>query len=191
MTCLEVNIEEKRFGTQTILRDIGFAARNGEIVALLGPSGAGKSTALRIVLGLDHDYWGGVEGLSGRVGAVFQQPALVPWLNVSDNIRLVHPEDVPIPALLDQVGLGRVESLFPAALSLGMARRVALARALSVSPSILVLDEPFASLHPQLAARLGGVVAQWARQMQATTLIAMHDLDHALSIADRVLVLSG
>jgi ABC-type nitrate/sulfonate/bicarbonate transport system ATPase subunit len=154
----------------------------------------GKSTTLRIVLGLDADFTGSVRVPAGRIGAVFQEPRLLPWLTLANNLRLVLTDGVPppdIPALLAAVGLAGMEDRFPAQVSLGMARRVALARALAVSPQLLVLDEPFASLDPSLAANLSALVSRRARESGMTVLMATHDLDQALSMADRILVLSG
>jgi ABC-type nitrate/sulfonate/bicarbonate transport system ATPase subunit len=197
---LEVRIEAKDFTSpganpRPVLRNVCFRARAGEFLALFGPSGAGKSTTLRIVLGLDGEYTGDVRRPPGRTGAMFQEPRLVPWLSVADNLRLVLPaRELPEPdvaGLLETVGLPGAGERFPRELSLGMARRAALARALAVAPSLLVLDEPFASLDPLLAARLAAVVGQLARRGGPTTLLATHDLDQALALADRVLVLSG
>jgi ABC-type nitrate/sulfonate/bicarbonate transport system ATPase subunit len=190
---LEVRIEAKSFGVP-VLRNVVFSAERGDFLALLGPSGMGKSTTLRIVLGLDADFTGRVRLPPGRIAAVFQEPRLLPWLSLADNLRLVVTDNVPppdIPALLGAVGLAGMEQHFPAQVSLGMARRVALARALAVSPQLLVLDEPFASLDPSLAATLSSLVARRARQSGMTALMATHDLDQALAMADRILVLSG
>jgi ABC-type nitrate/sulfonate/bicarbonate transport system ATPase subunit len=192
---LELHIIEKMFGTQPVLRDVGFTAGQGEILALFGPSGAGKSTTLRITLGLDHEFVGRIHRPDCRLGVMFQEPRLLPWLSVADNLRLVTREDVSdekIAALLAGVGLPTTAgALLPGKLSLGMARRTALARALVVDPGFLVLDEPFASLDPQLTAQLGSVVARRARENAVTVLLATHELEQALAIADRILVLSG
>ena len=198
-SALEVSIESKEFvspdgRSRRVLQDVRFAARPGEILALFGSSGIGKSTTLRIVLGLDRDFTGEVRRPAGRIGAVFQEPRLVPWLNVDDNLRLVLARDAPqadIPALLDKVGLAGREHRFPRELSLGMARRVALARALAVNPALLVLDEPFVSLDPLLSAKLATLVGQRARECNTLVALATHDLDQALGAADRLLVLSG
>lgn len=190
----ELHIAEKRFATGPVLHAVGFAAAPGEILALFGPSGAGKSTTLRIAIGLDRDFTGTLRRPDCRLGVVFQEPRLLPWLTVADNLRLVLHQDVPaerIEALLAEVGLPGAGALLPGRLSLGMARRVALARALAVDPGFLVLDEPFASLDPRLAAQLAAVVARRARDQAVTVLFATHELDQALAIADRVLVLSG
>ena len=179
---------------RAVLRDVAFSAGAGELLALFAPSGTGKTTALRVTLGLDRDFVGEVRRPAGRVGAVFQEPRLMPWLTVAENLRLVMPEgssEPDIAAILDAVGLPHAENLRPGALSLGMARRAALARALVVEPRLLVLDEPFASLDPLLAGQLSAIVARWARQHAAIVLMATHDLEQALSAADRILVLSG
>lgn len=205
---LSVRIQEKRFrersargrgaqgrdGGRDVLREVAFEAMPGEILTLFGPSGTGKTTTLRIVLGLDRDFTGSVRRPPGRVGAVFQEPLLLPWLTVAGNIRLVALPGDPAPdvdALLDEVGLPGAGGRMPRELSLGMARRAALARALAVSPGLLVLDEPFASLDAGLGAQLARVVAERARRDGTLVLLATHDLDQALAIAGRVLVLSG
>ncbi|WP_264711831.1 ATP-binding cassette domain-containing protein [Limobrevibacterium gyesilva] len=177
-----------------MLREVRFRAAPGEFIALFGPSGVGKTTTLRIVLGLDTAFTGRVRRGRGRIGVVFQEPRLAPWLNVADNLRLVATDGVPapdIPTLLDEVGLSGGGGHMPRELSLGMARRAALARALAVTPDLLVLDEPFASTDPQLGASLATMTARWARRRGATVLLATHDLDQALAVADRVLVLFG
>ena len=196
---LDVRIEEKVFRAarsraHAVLRDVRFRAGPGEFLALFGPSGTGKSTMLRIVLGLDAGFNGQVHRPPGRFGAMFQEPGLLPWLSVADNLRLVAVEGVPyvdIPALLAEVGLPGAAPRFPRELSLGMARRAALARALFVEPRMLVLDEPFASLDPQLAALLVAVVARRAKRTGATVLLSTHNLDQVLPLADRILVLAG
>jgi NitT/TauT family transport system ATP-binding protein len=196
---LDLRVREKRFTTagappRAVLRDVCFRAGPGEVIALLGRSGAGKSTLLRIALGLDPDFNGGVTLPHGRVGVVFQEPRLLPWLTVAENLRLVVTDGVPEPdiaALLASVGLAEAGSLRPGELSLGMARRAAVARALAVDPAVLVLDEPFVSLDRRLASALGALLVTRARRGGTLVLVAMHDAEHALAIADRVLVLHG
>jgi len=196
---LDVRIEAKSVREpggelRPILHDVCFSAEPGEFLALFGPSGTGKTATLRIALGLDTEFQGLVRRTDERVGVVFQEPRLLPWLTVADNLRLVMDDGAPvsdISGLLRQVELPGVEQRRPRELSLGMARRVALARALAVDPRLLVLDEPFASLDPALAARLAGTVSRWARQRGATVLLATHDVDQTLEIAGRVLVLDG
>jgi NitT/TauT family transport system ATP-binding protein len=195
----DIRIDRKVFtaadGTQrVVLRDIAFSIARGEVIALLGASGIGKSTTLRILLGLDTAFDGRIRHGGGRAGVMFQEPRLLPWLTVADNLRLVVTDLMPQPdiaALLEMVRLPNAGGLYPRQLSLGMARRAALARALAVSPEVLVLDEPFASLDPQLAATLADVVERWTRETGAAVLLATHDLTQALQLASRVLVLAG
>ena len=180
---------------RAILRDVAFGVEKGEVVALLGPSGIGKSTILRIVTGLERGFEGSVRLPSGRVGMMFQEPRLLPWLRVDENLGLVQPEGSPPPnvaELLEEVLLPPgARGLLPSALSLGMARRVALARALAVEPEFLVLDEPFASLDPGVASALGGRIAKLVQRRGISVLFSTHDADQALAIASRILVLSG
>lgn len=196
---LEVRIATKAYRGETgpgreVLRDIAFSASPGAVLALFGPSGTGKTTTLRVVTGLDADFTGHIKRPSRRLGVMFQEPNLAPWLTVDDNLRLVVTDGVPepdIPAILDEVGVAGTGRSLPRQLSLGMARRVAFARALAVSPGVLVLDEPFASLDRQAASGLASVIRHRADDMGTTVLLATHDLDHVLPIADRILILFG
>lgn len=196
---LDLRLREKRFPAagarpRAVLRDVHFRAGPGEVLALLGRSGAGKTTLLRIALGLDAAFDGRVTRPAGRIGVVFQEPRLLPWLTVVENLRLVVTDGVPepdIPALLASLGLADAAALRPGELSLGMARRVSVARALAVDPAVLVLDEPFVSLDRQAASALGGLLMARARGRRTLVLVAMHDAEHALAIADRILVLHG
>ena len=175
-----------------VLRDVAFTGTGGQILALLAPSGSGKTTILRIVLGLDRTFEGEITLPPGRLGVMFQEPRLLPWLTVAANLRLVAPDaEAEIPGLLAEVGLAGTEHLHPKALSLGMARRVALVRALLGKPSVVVLDEPFASLDPKSAADMAALLARAARRDGALILLSTHDLDQVLGLADRLLVLHG
>ncbi len=200
---LRIDIERKAFESPptVALEGLKFAVEPGEFVSIVGPSGAGKSTLLNIVAGLDTRYEGEVSGTNGhddaqghRVAFVFQTPRLMPWLTALDNVRLVLPRD-PGSAdaareILDEVGLGGFEDAYPGQLSGGMRRRVALARAFSVKPALLLMDEPFASLDEPLAWRLrAGLHALWRRR-RPTVLFVTHDLQEALSLSDRVLFMS-
>lgn len=180
-------------GGELLLRDVQLTAKPGEVVALLGASGTGKTTTLRILLGLDRDYDGTVRCAAERVGAMFQEPRLLPWCSVAENLRIVARGGAAMPevgALLRDVGLEGSDALFPAQLSLGMARRVALARALAVAPDLLILDEPFASLDRGAAGSMAACL-EGLRQRGVAIVMALHDIDLATSLATRIIVLAG
>jgi len=198
---LKVDINEKMFrsaeGVRIVaLRGLSFAVRQGEFACLLGPSGCGKTTTLRILLGLDRQFSGSYqlpEGGSNRVAAVFQEPVLLPWRTVEQNVRLALParvRDKDLDPLLDILGLLPVRALYPSELSLGLARRAALARAFATEPAILLLDEPFTSLDEPTADRLRRLLMTvWAAR-PTTALMVTHNLREALLLADRIIVLS-
>ncbi|HEY0182176.1 MAG TPA: ATP-binding cassette domain-containing protein [Rhodopila sp.] len=192
---LDAHIAAKRLPTgEMLLRAIDLAVGPGEILALLGASGTGKTATLRILLGLDRQFEGSVHCAAVRPGAVFQEPCLLPWRSVGDNIRLVTGNATPavdVAGLLRDIGLPGVEALYPRQLSLGMARRVALARALAIAPDLLVLDEPFASLDPHTSGLIAQRVARYVRDRGAALVFTTHDVERATALATRVLVISG
>lgn len=177
------------------VRDLRFGIGAGERVCLIGPSGTGKTTALRIIVGLDRDYDGRIspDPASLRIGVVFQEPRLLPWRTVEANVRLVLPRRErarDLDGLFAALGLAPWRARYPGELSLGMERRVALARALAVDPSLLVLDEPFVSLDEQAAAGLRkAVVAASARQGRSILMVT-HNVREALNLADRLVLLT-
>ncbi len=195
---LEVNVIRKavpgRDGPRTVLADLRFTLGQEEIVALVGPSGCGKTTLLRIIGGLDKHYGGRIAWAAGsapRIGTVFQEPRLLPWRTVRQNIALVHPPDpAAAEALLALLGLAPYGDLYPPALSLGMARRAAIARAFAVQPALLLLDEPFVSLDPAMAEQGRTILATAWRTRRCAALLVTHDLAEAASLADRILLLS-
>jgi ABC-type nitrate/sulfonate/bicarbonate transport system ATPase subunit len=196
---LDINISSKAFANaagerQEVLRNITFTLAHGEVGVIVGPSGCGKSTLLRIITGLDHDYQGSVRRpAQARIGMVFQEPRLLPWRSVEDNIRLAAPkvDATRLSALLAVLELSGHRSHFPGELSLGLARRVALARALAIEPDLLVLDEPLASLDEALAARLRNQIATLLESRATTTLLVTHNLDDAVRLGDRLFLLSA
>jgi len=178
--------------TRVVLHDVAFSLRNGEICALLGPSGCGKTTLLRIISGLDTDFEGRVVLPSPhRIGMVFQEPRLLPWRTVAQNLRLVgSSSENDLAEIVAALGLSKHLDHFPGELSLGLARRVAIARAFAVKPDLLLLDEPFVSLDASLAARLREELLALVLKRKATTLIVPHNVEEAISLAGRIIVLS-
>ncbi len=207
MTELVVDISSKRYerGDRTLaLGNMKFSAATGEFVAIVGPSGAGKTTLLHIIAGLDPHFEGTVRAdgqfVTGhrhhpvRIGFVFQDPRLMPWLTVAQNIRLVLDEQAPqqvVEEVLAQVNLTGRERSYPAQLSGGMQRRVALARAFVVRPNLLLMDEPFISLDQPSAQRLRTLLLGLWRESKPTVLFVTHSLREAITLADRVLFLSA
>ena len=165
----------------------------GETGALIGPSGCGKSTLMRILAGLDRNFEGAVHiPANGRVSMVFQEPRLLPWRSVEDNVRLAAPDadEAEIAALFAALGLSDHRTHFPGELSLGLARRAALARAFAVRPTLLLLDEPFVSLDAPLARQLQGDLVKLVESRGMITVLVTHDVDEAIALADRIFVLS-
>ncbi len=192
----------KSFSGSEILRDVNLAVEPSEIISLLGPSGCGKSTLLRLVAGLDPAHQGQIRvndlpiTAPGRqVGLMFQEPRLFPWLNVRDNVAFgLAPsrkaaKDKVVAELLEEVGLSEASRLLPRQLSGGMAQRVALARALAGEPDVLLLDEPFSALDAFTRMRLQDLVLKIWEDYRPTMLLVTHDIEEALYLSDRVVVL--
>jgi NitT/TauT family transport system ATP-binding protein len=177
-----------------VLGELGFSLGQGEVAALVGPSGCGKTTLLRIIAGLDREYEGSVAlPAHGMLGMVFQEPRLLPWRTVEQNVRLAAPQvnGAVLDSLFATLALSAHRDHYPGELSLGLARRVALARAFAVGPDLLLLDEPFVSLDDALAARLREELSVLVSRSRVTTLLVTHDIDEAIALADRLLLLSA
>jgi NitT/TauT family transport system ATP-binding protein len=195
---LDVNIKRKSYraasgGRRHVLGQISLGLNNGEVAALVGPSGCGKTTLLRIIVGLDQDFEGSVRlPAFGKLGVIFQEPRLLPWRTVEENVKLVAPQadEATLGALFVTLGIAEHRRHYPGELSLGQARRVALARAFAVKPDLLVLDEPFVSLDTALAARMRAELFELVSRQPVTTLLVTHNIDEAIEIADRVVLLS-
>ena len=198
---LNIDIDEKWFpgAAAPLLEDFHATIAPSQVVALVGPSGVGKSSLLRMIAGIDDDYTGSitVDGKAADAappaGFVFQDSRLLPWLSALDNIRAVREETTEAEArdLLARVGLAGSENAYPAQLSGGMQRRVALARAFSVNPRLLLLDEPFVSLDAHLVAGVQRVFLDLVRDTRSTAILVTHLPDDAARIADRAIVLGG
>ena len=198
----------KRFGEVVALRGLDLMAGSGEFVSLLGPSGCGKTTALRIVAGFERPDGGRVmvddKDITGTpvnrrdMGMVFQSYSLFPNLSARDNVafglrvrRVASAERNRRAAeLLDLVGLASAANRYPHQLSGGQQQRIALARALAIQPSVLLLDEPLSALDAKVRVQLRDEIRRIQLQFGITTLYVTHDQEEALSVSDRVVVLS-
>ena len=187
----------RTFGDQQVLRDLDLQIREGEFVALLGRSGSGKSTLLRALAGLDDQVTGSVVVARSRA-VVFQNPRLLPWRRALANVIFALPDAGPDSpsrtargqAALAEVGLSDKVRAWPLSLSGGEAQRVSLARSLVREPDLLLLDEPFGALDALTRLKMYGLLHElWSRRHMAV-LHVTHDVDEAILLADRVVVLS-
>ncbi|PSL38494.1 sulfonate transport system ATP-binding protein [Labedella gwakjiensis] len=187
-----------------VLRDIGLHVEPGEVVAILGTSGCGKSTLLRITGGLDTASAGvvridgaPVDGIDPRTAVGFQEPRLLPWRTVHDNVALGLPRGTSkadgqarVSRLIDLVGLGEFAGHRPREISGGMAQRTSLARALARNPGVLLLDEPFGALDALTRLKMQDLLLEILSAEPTTVLLVTHDVDEALQLADRVVLLA-
>ena len=191
------------------LVDFDLALKQGEIVSILGPSGVGKSSLLRVLGGLQQPTDGAVfvrqhkiQGVHPRVAIAFQNPSLLPWLtlekNVAFGLNFKHQPDISqdeqkdrIDTAIEEVGLSNARRRYPAQLSGGMAQRAALARCLARKPEILLLDEPFGALDEVTRAEMQQLLLKVVADSGAGAVLVTHDIDEALLVSDRVLLLGG
>jgi NitT/TauT family transport system ATP-binding protein len=198
---LRANVKAKHFPAvgnappKHVVQDFALDVPENGFVALFGPSGCGKTTILNLLAGIDQDFEGEIERTEQeRIAYVFQEPRLLPWLTVEDNLKLVLDDGVDaeplIDAWLDEMGLRDVRKVFANRLSLGMARRVALARAFIIRPKLLLMDEPFVSLDEPTANRLHHLLLDTLAAHPAAVIFVTHSLREAITLADRIVFLS-
>lgn len=183
----------RRFATKTILDGVDLDIEEGEFVALLGKSGSGKSTFLKALAGLDHDVEGtGTLDTPENLSVVFQDARLLPWRTVIQNVTLGLPgaagQDAGRKALAE-VGLEGREAAWPNQLSGGEQQRVALARSLVRQPSLLLADEPFGALDALTRLKMHDLLRELCARHRPAVLLVTHDVDEAISLADRIIVL--
>lgn len=204
-TSLDVQLSGvgRSFGNHTVLRDVSLTVAPGEVLAILGSSGCGKSTLLRAVGGLDTGSTGeilidgsAVQRYDERTAVGFQEPRLLPWRSIYKNVSLGLPRSLSkaegrerVDELLELVGLKDRAALRPREISGGMAQRASLARALARRPGVLLLDEPFGALDALTRLKMQDLLLDVHAQTGTTVLLVTHDVDEALQLADRVLLL--
>lgn len=194
-----IRIEDKTHigadGTRlTAIRDFSLDLRPESMTVLMGPSGCGKTTLLRIVAHLDDHYSGEIEiPRDARLGFMFQEPRLLPWRTVRQNIELVAAPGFSqdnLDRLAHAVGIADMMQRYPGELSLGLARRVGLARAFSTQPDLLLLDEPFVSLDEKTADRLRCLLLEVWSERPTTALLVTHNAREAIQLADQLVLLA-
>src|SRR5882757_362649 len=182
----------KTFGDNVVIDGLSLEIRAGEFVAMLGRSGSGKSTFLRALGALDGDFDGYVR-VPERRAIVFQDPRLLPWQRVLNNVTIGLPATAAVRqqarVALGEVSLADKAKVWPRTLSGGEAQRVALARALIREPELMLLDEPFGALDALTRIRMHELVRELHRRHRPAVLLVTHDVDEALELADRVIVL--
>lgn len=195
---LEISIDDKTYTGANArpvqaLRDLQLSVAKNAFDVIIGPSGCGKTTLLRILAGLDADFKGTIHAPTDQqLGFVFQEPRLLPWRTVRENICLTAApglDEAELEDLVGEMGLADVLDRFPRELSLGLARRVALARAFASRPDLLLLDEPFVSLDQPTAERLRRMLVRVWSSRPTTAVMVTHNLREALQLGDRLIML--
>lgn len=204
-SAVQIQNVSKRFGGLDVLRDISLTVNPGEFVAIVGPSGCGKSTLLRMVAGLERPDSGQVRYRDRAVTGpgpdrtlLFQEHALYPWRTVAENVGFglelagvpIEQRQKRVAEVLDMVGLTGFERYYPSQLSGGMRQRASVARALVVKPELLLLDEPYGALDAMTRAAMQDELLALQAELGQTMLLITHDMEEAVYLADRILVMS-
>lgn len=187
---LKVEGLRKDFNGVKVIEDWSFAVGKGERVALLGPSGCGKTTFLRIVSGLE-DFQGKVEVFTDKIGYVFQEPRLIPWKTITENLMLIRRDPDRIASLLEKVELKGFENHYPWQLSEGMKQRVNFVRALLVDPELLLLDEPFDALDLKTKMKVMNLLIDLWQKRRFSIVFVTHNVKEAVFMSERIFLLSG
>lgn len=201
MSAIQIYIKNKTYPKaglrkRSIIENLKISLPANEFICLIGPSGCGKTTLLNIIATLDTDFQGDItqkdEAIQPKIGYIFQTPRLLPWRTVRQNIELVldKPQPEYLNWLLKSMHLDNIQHHYPAHLSLGMQRRVAIVRAFAVHPEILLMDEPFASLDAPTARHVRARLIKLWQHRPHTVLFVTHDLREAITLADRLIFLS-
>ena len=165
--------------------------KDGERIVLVGPSGCGKTTFFRIISGLEMYNTGKVDIFVEKIGYVFQEPRLLPWRNVFDNLKLIREDEKKINEIINMMGLSSFKSILPSKLSGGMKQRVNLARALLVEPQLLIMDEPFSSLDLKIKLSIMKDIKKLWLKDRFSMLMVTHDIKEAIFLADKIIILSN
>ena len=204
MSAIDINIHSKTYpaidqvGVHLAIKNLKLSIKSGEFVCLVGPSGSGKTTLLNIIAKLDKDYEGeitvGRYNAQSKIGCIFQNPRLLPWRTVRENIELVLDTSQSlaiVDELLEVMQLTDSQQVYPERLSLGMSRRVSIIRAFAIEPEVLLMDEPFVSLDAPTARQVRELLLKLWHDRPHTVLFVTHDLREAITLADRLIFLSA
>ena len=204
MTDIVIDIQNKTYqakgsaSTHVAIKNLKLSLHRHEFVCLIGPSGCGKTTLLNCIAALDNDFKGKIsvsqQSISPKIGYVFQNPRLLPWRTVRENIELVLNEEDDrqiVDTLLETMQLKDREDVYPQQLSLGMSRRISIIRAFAINPDVLLMDEPFVSLDAPNARQVRKLLLALWQQRPHTILFVTHDLREAITLADKLVFLSA
>ncbi|GAU78796.1 ABC transporter ATP-binding protein [Fusibacter sp. 3D3] len=188
---LKIENVSKNYGNGPIFESISMHVKRSEILSVVGPSGSGKSTLLNIMSGILEATEGVLITEAKRLSYVFQEDRLLPWITLKENILFVKDNisDDDLTHLIDMLGLAGAEDKYPAALSGGMRQRAAIARAFAYEPDLLLMDEPFKSIDYYLKSKIIEALIKVWEERTTTVVFVTHDIDEAILMADRILVL--